>query len=95
MTMTTATTTATNLASVVPVETGLEIEQPLYDHVYRLRFQPFLRLSLHRVLVEAGLRHTARHKRIGDGYSSAQPICPNALRMVHKCSGDNRCESVR
>lgn len=47
----------TNLPRVVPVQARLEVEQPLNDHVDRLRLQPLLRLSLRRVLVEASLRH--------------------------------------
>lgn len=47
----------TNLPRVVPVQARLEVEQPLYDHVDRLRLEPILRLSLRRVLIEAGLRH--------------------------------------
>lgn len=47
----------TNLPCVVPVQARLEVEQPLDDHVDCLRLEPLLRLSLHRILVEAGLRH--------------------------------------
>ena len=47
----------TNLPRVVPVQARLEVEQPLNDHVHRLRLESLLRLSLRRVLVEAGLRH--------------------------------------
>lgn len=67
-----------NLAGVVPVETGLVVDQPLDNHVDCLGLQFLFCLPLQLSLVEASFRHAAK---------KTTPAMDRSFRRFPRCNG--------